>query len=68
MNWDQIEGNWKQLKGKAREKWGDFSDDEFDVIAGKRDQLIGKIQEKYGITREEAEREADAFAREVRPH
>jgi N-acetylmuramoyl-L-alanine amidase len=51
MYWDQIEGNWRQLKGKAKQKWGRFTDDELDVIAGKKDVLIGKLQERYGIAR-----------------
>jgi uncharacterized protein YjbJ (UPF0337 family) len=61
MNWDQVAGNWKQLKGKTREKWGKLTDDDLDMIAGKRDQLIGRLQERYGWAREEAERQADAF-------
>ena len=61
MNWDQLQGKWKQSKGLVREKWGKLTDDDLDVIAGKRDQLIGRIQERYGIAREEAERQADAF-------
>lgn len=64
MNWDRIEGNWKQAKGKVREKWGKFTDDELDIIAGNREQLVGKIQEKYGIAREEAERQVEKFQRE----
>ena len=59
MNWDQIEGNWKQFKGKARQKWGMLTNDELDVIQGRKDQLIGKIQERYGLAREEAEKEVD---------
>jgi uncharacterized protein YjbJ (UPF0337 family) len=59
MNWDQISGNWKQFKGKVKEKWGKLTDDDLDVIAGKRDQFIGKLQERYGISKEEAEREAE---------
>ncbi len=55
MNLDQVEGNWKQLKGKVREQWGKLTDDHLDTIAGKRDQLAGKIQESYGISKEEAE-------------
>jgi uncharacterized protein YjbJ (UPF0337 family) len=43
MNWDRIEGNWKQLSGKALEKWGKLTNDNLDVIAGKRDQLSGRI-------------------------
>lgn len=63
MNWDRVEGNWKQLKGKAREKWGKLTDSDFEQIAGKKDQLIGRIQERYGITREEAQKQADEWAR-----
>jgi len=50
MNWDRIEGNWKQLKGKIQQQWGKLTDDHLDVIAGKREHLSGKIQEMYGIT------------------
>jgi len=63
MNWDQVEGVWKQSKGKFREKWGKLTDDDLEVIAGKRDQLIGRIQERYGIARDEAEKQADAFVK-----
>lgn len=61
MNWDRIEGNWKQMKGKLREKWGDFTDDDWDKMEGKRENLIGKIQERYGKSRDEAEREVDEW-------
>jgi uncharacterized protein YjbJ (UPF0337 family) len=61
MNWDQLEGKWKQVKGSAREQWGKLTDDDLDVIAGKRDKLIGKLQERYGIARNEAERQADEW-------
>ena len=61
MNWDQVEGNWKQFKGKVRAKWGMLTNDELDVIQGRRDQLIGKIQERYGLEREQAEKEVDDF-------
>ena len=57
MNWDRIEGNWKQFKGKAKEQWGKITDDNLDVIAGKRDQLVGMIQESYGVGKDEAERQ-----------
>ena len=57
MNWDQVAGNWKQLKGTVQEKWGKLTDDDLNVVAGQRDQLIGKVQERYGITKEEAEKE-----------
>lgn len=61
MNWDEVKGNWKQMRGRAQQKWGKLTDDDLDVIAGKRDVLIGRLQERYGYKKEEAEREADAF-------
>lgn len=57
MNWDRIEGNWKQVVGKARTQWGKLTDDELGVIAGKRDQLAGKIQERYGVAKEDADKQ-----------
>jgi uncharacterized protein YjbJ (UPF0337 family) len=63
MNWDRIEGNWKQFKGKVREKWGDLTDDDLDRIAGKRTELIGRVQERYGLAKDEAEREIDNWAK-----
>ena len=61
MNSDQVEGKWKQLKGTVKEKWGDLTDDDLKIIGGKKDVLAGKIQERYGITREEAQKQADEF-------
>lgn len=57
MNKDEIGGNWKQFKGKAKEKWGKLTDDDMIVIEGKRDQLVGKIQERYGYAKDQAENE-----------
>jgi uncharacterized protein YjbJ (UPF0337 family) len=61
MNWDQIKGQWKQVKGTAQEKWGDLTDDDLTRIDGQREQLIGRIQERYGIAREEAEKQVAEF-------
>jgi uncharacterized protein YjbJ (UPF0337 family) len=61
MNWDRVEGNWKQFKGKVQEQWGKLTDDQLDMIAGRRDQLVGKLQEQYGITKDEAERQIETF-------
>ena len=63
MNWDQIEGKWKQFGGKFREKWGRLTDDDWQVIGGKKDQLVGRIQERYGIAKEDAARQVDEFSR-----
>jgi uncharacterized protein YjbJ (UPF0337 family) len=62
MNWDRIEGNWKQIKGKAKVQWGKLTDDDLDVVAGNRQQLAGKIQERYGIEQDEAERQVYGWA------
>ncbi len=61
MNSDTLKGQWKQLKGSVKEKWGQLTDDELDVIDGRREQLVGKIQERYGYTRDVAEREVSDF-------
>ena len=57
MNEDTLKGQWTQLKGKAREKWGKLTNDDLDLIQGRAQQLVGRIQERYGIAREEAERQ-----------
>jgi len=62
MNWDQIEGNWKQFKGQAQSKWGELTDDEIQQAEGRREELVGKVQERYGIAREEAEKQVDDWA------
>lgn len=61
MNWDQVKGNWTNLKGKVRENWGKLTNDELDEIEGNREQLVGKIQEQYGIAKEQAEKEVDTW-------
>jgi uncharacterized protein YjbJ (UPF0337 family) len=61
MNWDIVEGNWKQFKGKVKEQWGNLTDDQLDVIAGKRDGLSGKIQESYGLGKDEVEKQIKSF-------
>ena len=57
MNWDRIEGNWKQVVGKARAEWGKLTDDDFNIVAGRREQLAGKIQERYGVAKEDADKQ-----------
>ena len=61
MNWDRIEGSWKQVKGKVHQQWGKLTDDQMDQIQGNREMLTGKIQELYGITKEEAEKQVQKF-------
>lgn len=66
MNWDQVEGKWKQMKGSVKQQWGKLTDDDLDVVAGKQDQLAGKIQERYGITREEADKQIREWSNNVK--
>jgi len=66
MNWDMIEGNWKQMTGKVKEKWGKLTDDDLTTAAGKRDQLAGKLQQRYGYAKDKAEKELDNFANSLK--
>jgi uncharacterized protein YjbJ (UPF0337 family) len=61
MNQDQIEGKWKQIKGSFKEKWGKFTDDDIARFNGNRERIIGALQEKYGQTKEQAQKEYDAW-------
>ena len=58
---ESSQGNWKQMKGKVKEKWGNLTDDDLDKIAGRRDQLEGKIQERYGIAKDQAKKDIDTW-------
>ena len=59
MNWDVVEGKWKQIKGDVKRQWGKLTDDDLDVIEGNRDKLVGKIQESYGIGKDDADRQVN---------
>lgn len=61
MNWTRVEAKWSQLSGQAKSEWAKLTDDDLKYIAGKKEQLIGKLQEQYGILKEEAERQTDAW-------
>lgn len=65
MDWDRIEGNWKQFSGKAKQKWGELTDDEIDQIEGKREVLEGKLQERYGKGKDEVRKEVDDWLNSV---
>ena len=62
MNWDQLEGKWKQFTGSAQEHWGKLTDDDMKTLTGQKDNLVGRIQERYGIAKDEAEKQADAWS------
>ena len=64
MNWEQLEGKWKQYKGEVREKWGKLTDDDLTVIEGKQDQLAGILEKRYGYAKEQAKKDADNFYRD----
>ena len=59
MDWNRVEGNWKQFMGQVKEQWGKLTDDDIDQIAGRRDQLEGKIQERYGIAKDQVREDVD---------
>jgi len=65
MNWDRVEGNWKQFKGKARQQWGKLTDDDLNVIEGKRTELAGKLQARYGYAKDEAEKNIDTWLNSI---
>lgn len=65
MNWDRIEGSWKQVSGQVREQWGKLTDDDIDVVAGRRDQLAGLIQTRYGVAKDDAEKQIADWQRKA---
>ncbi len=66
MNWDQIEGKWKEMTGNVQQRWGKLTDDDLTQIKGDRRELAGKIQHAYGVTKEEAEKQVDDWAAQTR--
>lgn len=67
MNWTQIAGQWHQVTGQVKSTWAKLTDDDLENIAGKKDQLVGKLQERYGVLKEEAERQVDAWIAKLGP-
>ena len=63
MNWDRIQGNWKQVSGQAKAKWGKLTDDDLDIVAGRQEELAGKIQERYGVAKEDAHQQLAEWMR-----
>jgi uncharacterized protein YjbJ (UPF0337 family) len=66
MDWNRIEGNWKQFKGAAKEKWGKLTDDDLNVIEGRREQLEGKLQQRYGFAKDQIHKDVDDWFRTLR--
>ena len=65
MDWNRVEGNWKQLKGRAKQQWGKLTDDDLTTSAGRRDEPAGKVQERYGIAMDATRRQVDEWARKA---
>jgi uncharacterized protein YjbJ (UPF0337 family) len=65
MNWDQIEGDWKQFKGKVQQQWGKLTDDDIDVVNGKQTELLGILQTRYGHDKQRAEREINEWLKTI---
>jgi len=63
MNWDRVEGSWKQLKGNVKTKWAKLTEDDLTAINGEREKLEGMLQERYGIAKDEARKEVDDWFR-----
>lgn len=61
MNWDTVQGNWKKFTGNVKEQWGKLTDDEITQINGNREQLEGMIQERYGVAKDKAKEQVDAW-------
>jgi uncharacterized protein YjbJ (UPF0337 family) len=66
MDWNWVEGNWKEIKGKARQAWGKLTDDDLDKIAGKREELEGMIQKRYGVSKDLAQKDVEDWLMKVR--
>jgi uncharacterized protein YjbJ (UPF0337 family) len=61
MDWDRVQGNWKTVRGKVKERWGLLTDDDLDVIEGKRSELAGRLQQRYGYAKDDAQRQIDVW-------
>lgn len=61
MDWNRVEGNWKEFKGKAKEQWGKLTDDDLAAIEGRRDQLEGRIQQRYGYAKDQVRKDVDTW-------
>jgi uncharacterized protein YjbJ (UPF0337 family) len=67
MNWTEIEGKWDQIKGKIKEKWGKFTDEDLSKFRGNRDHFVSGLKDRYGLSKEDAEKSADDFSSSLRP-
>lgn len=63
MNTSQAKGKWHQWKGAAKVQWGKLTDDDLTQVEGNAERLAGLVQERYGVAKEQAQRDVDAFLR-----
>jgi uncharacterized protein YjbJ (UPF0337 family) len=61
MDWNRVEGSWKQVKGAVKANWGKLTDDDLDLINGRREQLEGKLQERYGLAADQIRKDVDTW-------
>lgn len=61
MNNDRIAGQWKQLSGKIKEKWGRLTEDDLNRAKGNSEYLAARIQERYGLAKDFAEKRVQDF-------
>jgi uncharacterized protein YjbJ (UPF0337 family) len=61
MDWNRVQGNWKQVEGKVKAKWGKLTDNDLTAINGRREELEGKIQQHYGLSKDQARKDVDAW-------
>src|ERR1700724_2123775 len=62
VNWDQVQGNWKQLASSVRARWGQLTSDDLNVISGHREELIGRLEQRYGIAKDEARNQVEQWS------
>lgn len=65
MDWDRIEGGWKEYKGKIKTQWGKLTDDDLDVVNGRREELEGRLQKNYGYAKDKARAEVDGWLNQL---
>ena len=67
MNWDRVQGEWKQLSSQVKSRWAKLTDDDMKTVSAKKDALVGKLQERYGILRDGAEKQIDGWIAKLPP-
>lgn len=65
MNWDRIEGNWHQFRGRAKQRWARLTENDLDRIQGRREELEGFLQEAYGLAVDDVKRQVDKFCKDL---